>query len=185
MDRKFLEGLSLEKGTIDQIMAEHGKTVSAEQAKVTNVNKERDTLKGQLDTANETIKSYKDMDIDAIKQSASDWEAKAKEHESELERVKQDAALDKALAATNTFDADLLKKALDHEALQFKDGKIIGLDEQLKTLQEGKPYLFKEQDPKEGQDNQSNGFDPYVPPAGDGKGASSMEQQIAAVFGSN
>ncbi|MDO4175710.1 MAG: phage scaffolding protein [Eubacteriales bacterium] len=37
---------------------------------------ELDGIQQQLTTANETIKSYKDMDIDGIKQSATNWETK-------------------------------------------------------------------------------------------------------------
>ena len=37
---------------------------------------ERDGLKTQLETANTTIQSYRDMDIDGIRQSAQEWEAR-------------------------------------------------------------------------------------------------------------
>ena len=37
---------------------------------------ELDGVKQQLSDANTTIQSYKDMDIDGIKQSAKDWETK-------------------------------------------------------------------------------------------------------------
>ena len=37
---------------------------------------EKETLQGQLTEANEKIKSYTDMDIEGIKQSAKDWETK-------------------------------------------------------------------------------------------------------------
>ena len=69
MKREFLEGLELDKETIDTIMAEYGKVTQG-------LREEKDTLKTQLDSANDEIKSYKDMDIDSIKKSASDWETK-------------------------------------------------------------------------------------------------------------
>lgn len=190
MKREFLEKLGLEKDTIDKIMAENGKDIEVEKAKTTAMTAERDTLQGNLDEANKTIESYKDMDIEAIKKSAADWEAKYKQTNADLEATRQDAALDKALAGSKTVDADLLKKALDHDAIKYKDGKFIGLDEQIKTLQKEKPYLFQAAEPNgngEGGDSGKggNGYEPYVPQSSDdgGSGKSAMEQQIDAIFG--
>ena len=56
MKREFLEGLNLDKETIDSIMSEYGKTTQV-------LIDERDTLKTQIDNANKEIQSYKDMDI--------------------------------------------------------------------------------------------------------------------------
>lgn len=184
MKREFLEKLGLEKDAIDQVMAENGKDIEAEKAKTTAMTAERDKLQASLDDANKTIKGYKDMDIEAIKQSASDWEEKAKKAKADLEALRQDAELDKALAGSNTIDADLLKKALDHDAISYKDGKFVGLDEQIKALQKDKPYLFKEKSESNGA-NPKDGFEPFTPPAGD-DGASAtgtLEQQINAILG--
>ena len=185
MKREFLEGLGLEKEAIDKIMAENGKDIEAEKTKTTAMTSERDTLQKSLEDANKTIKGYKDMDIDAIKKSATDWEEKAKKAEKALEETRVESALDKALAEVSTIDVDLLKKVLDREAILFKDGKFTGLNEQIEGLKQDKPYLFKaEEKPPEGEQN-GNGFDPYVPPSGDdgGTGKSAMQQQIDTIFG--
>ena len=184
MKREFLEGLGLEKEAIDKIMAENGKDIEAEKTKTTAMTSERDTLQKSLDDANKTIKGYKDMDIDAIKKSATDWEEKAKQAEKALEDTRIENALDKALAEVSTIDVDLLKKVLDREAILFKDGKFTGLNEQIEGLKKDKPYLFKtEEKPPEDAQN-GNGFDPYVPPNGDdgSSGKSAMQQQIEAIF---
>lgn len=185
MDRKFLEGLGLDKDAVDKVMTEHGKAVTAEQAKTTAMTNERDTLQGQLDAANKEIKGYKDLDIDAIKKSVEDWKQKAEDGAKELENVRQEASLDKALASTPTLDPDLLKKVLNHEDLQFKDGEIIGLDAQVQQLQKDKPYLFKDEGQKEAQGEGDNGFDPFLPPAagGEGNAASQVKSEINEVFG--
>lgn len=70
--RDFLKGLELDDETIDTIMAEHGKIVTKDKEKVTELTK-------QIEDANKEIQSYKDMDIDSIKKSAEDWETKYKE----------------------------------------------------------------------------------------------------------
>ena len=74
MKREFLEGLKLEKETIDAIMAENGKDIEREKAKTEEEKTQKDLLDRQLKEATKTIKSYKDMDVDAIKASAADWE---------------------------------------------------------------------------------------------------------------
>lgn len=74
--REFLKGLDLDKETIDTIMAEHGKEITGLKENNETLTKERDNLKNQLNDANNEIQSYKDMDIDSIKKSASDWEEK-------------------------------------------------------------------------------------------------------------
>ena len=82
MTREFLKNLDLGEGAhlsdeaIDAIMAEHGKSITANQNTIQTLTTERDGLKTQLDEANKTIKSYADMDIDGIKKAAADWETK-------------------------------------------------------------------------------------------------------------
>lgn len=66
---EFLKGLELDKETVDSILAEYGKRVNG-------IKEENTNLKTQLDNANKEIKSYKDMDIESIKKSATDWETK-------------------------------------------------------------------------------------------------------------
>ncbi len=48
---------------------------------------ELDGVKQQLSDANTTIQSYKDMDIDGIKQSAKDWETKYTQENTEADRT--------------------------------------------------------------------------------------------------
>lgn len=97
MKREFLEGLNLEKETIDSIMAEYGKTTQG-------IREERDTLKSQLSDANKEIQSYKDMDIDSIKKSADDWKTKYEEMEANQKAEKEKSIRDER---TNAFFNDV------------------------------------------------------------------------------
>ncbi|MDU2293881.1 MAG: phage scaffolding protein [Peptococcus niger] len=130
MNTEALKKLGLTQEQIDAIMAENGKDIKAEQDKAEGLKKERDGLQTQLSEANETIKGYKDMDIDAIKKSAGDWEDKYKASVKELEDMRFDSLLDKGLTGSGAYDADIVKKLLDREALIVKDGKLEGLDKQ-------------------------------------------------------
>lgn len=70
IDQKFLEGI----GITD---AETVKSIT--DAYATDINTEKDVaaaIQKDLDTANTTIQSYKDMDIDGIKASVEDYKQK-------------------------------------------------------------------------------------------------------------
>lgn len=97
MKREFLEGLELDKETIDTIMAEYGKTTQG-------LREERDNLKTQVEDANKEIQSYKDMDIDSIKKSASDWETKYNDLLKEQEDAKNKSIREER---TNAFFNDI------------------------------------------------------------------------------
>ena len=97
MKREFLEGLNLDKETIDSIMSEYGKTTQV-------LRDERDTLKTQIDNANKEIQSYKDMDIESIKKSADDWKTKYEEMEANQKAEKEKSIREER---TNAFFNDV------------------------------------------------------------------------------
>ena len=97
MKREFLEGLNLDKETIDSIMAEYGKTTQV-------LRDEMDTLKTQIDNANKEIQSYKDMDIESIKKSADDWKTKYEEMEANQKAEKEKSIREER---TNAFFNDV------------------------------------------------------------------------------
>lgn len=61
-------------------------------------------LKTQIEDANKEIQSYKDMDIDSIKKSATDWEAKYKELEENQKAEKEKSIRSER---TNAFFSDV------------------------------------------------------------------------------
>lgn len=138
MKREFLEGLELEKETIDSIMAEHGKAIQG-------LREEKENLRTQLDDANNEIKSYKDMDIDSIKESASNWETKYNDLVREQEEAKNKSIRDER---TNAFFNDVkfasesAKKGViaEFNAKEFKydeeTNKFLGASEWLNDLRE-------------------------------------------------
>ena len=58
-----------------------------------------DAVNKQLAEANNTIKSYTDMDIDGIKKSAEDWKQKAEKLEAEQKAQEFSSKLDKFVQA--------------------------------------------------------------------------------------
>lgn len=111
-------------------------------------------LKGiqkQLTDANATIQSYKDMDVDGIKKSASDWEQKYNTDTAALNDKITAMELDFAqreYLAKFDFADDLAKEgvAARFKAQNFKrdkDGVFEGADEYMEGLKKSNPNAFK------------------------------------------
>ncbi len=108
-------------------------------------------LEDQLSKANKTIKSYKDMDIDGIKQSAADWEEK---YEKETAALNAQIETDrKRFAAERFMDGQKIKSPLSRKAIlqeflaqnmEFKDGAFVGADEYMKGVREKYPDEFEQ-----------------------------------------
>ena len=142
MKRDFLKNLDIGNGAhlsddlVEQIMAEAGKTKTEMQNAITSLTTERDGLKTQLSDANATIQSYKDMDIDGIKQSAADWETKyntdTQALKDQLESTKYGYAVENAVGSLK-FTSESAKKAfladLTAKKLPIQEGKLLGLED--------------------------------------------------------
>ena len=110
-------------------------------------------LEDQLSTANNTIRSYKDMDIDGIKRSASEWEEK---YNTETEKLNQQIEADrKRFAAERFMDGQKIKSPLSRKAilqeflaknLEFKDGAFAGADDFMKEIREKYPDEFEQEE---------------------------------------
>ena len=106
--KDYLESLEIGEGKlklsgeeIKSILTEHGKAVTTETDKVRrSLNETISNYQNQLKTANDTIQSYKDMDIDSIKKSAEDWKTKFEEMEANQKAEKEKSIRDER---TNAF----------------------------------------------------------------------------------
>lgn len=108
---------------------------------------ELDGVNEQLNAANETIQSYKDMDIEGIKQSITDWEQKYNNDTDALRRQlaeqEKNHSLDMFLggyqfsskAAKDGIRADFISKNFPYE-----DGKFIGAKEYMEGLMGNDDY---------------------------------------------
>lgn len=109
--------------------------------------------KKQLDDANGVIKSYKDMDIDGIKQTAKDWEMKYTEDTKKLQD--QLASQEKTFAAERYLDGQKIKSPLSRKTIlneflaqnmEFKNGSFTGADDYMKKVREQYPDEFEAED---------------------------------------
>lgn len=167
MTRKQLEDLGVSKEQIDAIMKINGEDI--ENAKQDNKNLETEVknLKAQIndrDTQLETLKASAG-DNETLKQQIADLQnenAKAKEtHESELNQLKVDFAVEKALTGAKARNVKAVKALLDlSDAKLDKEGNVKGLSEQIEKLISGDDTKFLFDTSKPGQQQTFKGFQP-------------------------
>ncbi|MEG1584023.1 MAG: phage scaffolding protein [Anaerovorax sp.] len=155
MKREQLKELGLEKEQIDSIMKingediEHAKEVTGEESK---------NLQAEIEGLNAQVKD-RDKQLDTLKASAGDNEVLTKQiadlqaenattkqtHESEMNQLKVNFAVEKALAGAKAKNVKAVKALLDLEDAKLdKDGNVKGLQEQVDklTADEGTKFLF-------------------------------------------
>nr|DAQ19554.1 MAG TPA: minor structural protein [Caudoviricetes sp.] len=167
MTRKQLEDLGVSKEQIDAIMKINGEDI--ENAKQDNKNLETEVknLKAQIndrDIQLETLKASAG-DNETLKQQIADLQnenAKAKEtHESELNQLKVDFAVEKALTGAKARNVKAVKALLDlSDAKLDKEGNVKGLSEQIEKLTSGDDTKFLFDTSKPGQQQTFKGFQP-------------------------
>ncbi len=151
MKRKFLEDLGLTKEQIDSVMAENGKDIEAEKEKAATTTAELEDVKVQLKEANSTITNLKknNTDNEALQTKVKEYEDAIKtqkaDYEAKVRNLTLDSAIEKALSKANAKHSDLLSTKINKEKLVIgEDGKVTGLDDQLKELKETYKDLFEE-----------------------------------------
>ena len=121
----------------------------------------------------------------ALTQQIADFQTqmqqKETEHQKEIKDLKLTSAIKMSIAAS-AQDGDLVAGLINRDKLILgDDGRITGLDEQVKALKESKPFLFKQEE----KPNPKRGFFPLggkQPDSGkDGnEGHMTMKEAIAA-----
>ncbi len=104
-------------------------------------------IKEQLDNANNTIKSYKDMDIDGIKQSVTDWEKKYNDDTAalrqQLAEQEQMHSLDMFLSGyqfTSKAAKDGIRAEFLSKKFPFENGSFLGAKEYMDGLKSNDDY---------------------------------------------
>ncbi len=149
-------------------------------------------LKGvqqQLSDANAQIQSYKDMDIDGIKQSVKDWETKYNTDTAALQQRLADQENEFAVRTyLGGFDFanDLVRDQIFTKFMEKKfareNDKFLGADDFMKEMKEKYPTAFVAEDPAPAPEEEPNPqqpkppfFAPQKPPANQQKKRSLSE----------
>ena len=138
-------------------MAEENKTPenvqeenTPEQAVKTYSEQEYNALAEQLRTANDTIQSYKDMDIDGIKKSVEDYKQKLEKSESDRKAFEHKTRVSSFVKSLGLKDDIYEKHVTDmilEKGLKFDGDKLIGGDDVVNQFKEKYPNAFKSAQP--------------------------------------
>lgn len=188
---------------ISEELAEKAAKASAEEISKGFVPKDRFNEVNEEKKKLQTAKKQAEDDLEALKKTAGDNEAltqqitalqeAAKQKDSEYAAEIKSLKLMNAIRAgiTDAQDTDLVAGLIDQSKILLgDDGKVTGLDEQIKAVRESKPFLFKTQE--QGGGNGGSGFrvgGSQGGVAGGGAGSErdhvSMKEAIAAKLQAN
>ena len=140
MTRAELEELGLTKEQIDSVMGINGNDI--EKAKLTEAEKEADTLKEQIKDRDKQLNDLKNSkeDLEGLKSQIEtlqkDNKAKDEQYKAEIRNLRVNSAVEAALTgakAKNLTAVKALLKDLDKAEL-LEDGTVKGLKEQIEAL---------------------------------------------------
>ena len=120
------------------------------------VNEENKTLKQSVTDRDKQLEDLKKSSgdnaelkkqIETLQQQNAEQQ---KAHEAELKQLKLDNAIDTALTTAGAKNVKAVKPFIDTTKIKLgEDGKLTGLDEQLKEVQKTEGYLFAEKQQKQ------------------------------------
>lgn len=144
IDQKFLEDIGVtDAETIKTITEAYAADIKAEQDTAEAIQK-------NLDTANTTIQSYKDMDIDGIKASVEDYKQKLEQSEKDRKEFEYQTKLGqyvKTLGLRDEIYEQHVARMLTEKGLQFDGDKLVGADDVLKPFRESHADAFQPAEP--------------------------------------
>lgn len=180
--KELLKSAGVEESKIDGIVAEFNKEVPKHLIPKDKYNELSETKKKletdiadrdkQLDELSKTAGLTDDLKAQ-IAQLQQDNAAAKEQYQKELQDLTLSSAIKSAING-KVHDEELVAGLFDREKLVIDGDKVVGLDEQLKTLQESKAFLFKS------EESQQAGF--KIGGSGQGAGQAG-EDQLANIFG--
>lgn len=155
MNKEDLIAMGLTEEQAKKVMASlDGSYVT--KARFNEVNEENKTLKESVSDRDKQLEELKKSigdnaelkkQIEALQQQNAEQQ---KAHEAELKQLKLDNAIDAALTAAGAKNVKAVKPFIDTTKIKLgEDGKLTGLDEQLKEVQKTEDYLFAEKQQKQ------------------------------------
>lgn len=149
--KEILKKAGIEEGKLEGLIGEIGKELAkyfipkdkynevAEAKKKLEADiQERDNQLEQLKNAasnNEELKKQIEELQEANRRAAEEWQAK-------MSQMKLDFAIERALTTAKAKNIKAVKALLDMDKVKLDGDQLLGIDEQLKALQQSDPYLF-------------------------------------------
>ncbi len=160
LTREFLSEQGISEDVINKIMAEVGKDITKGQ-KLDEVQAQLEAAQAQVKDLNDQI-TDRDKQLTTLKKSAGDNEelknqlqklqddnAAAKNvYEDKIQAITKNSKLEMALIQAGARNPKAVKALLNSDAISVDGENLIGLDDQLKALQESDAYLFQTKEDK-------------------------------------
>ena len=151
--KEILKKAGIEEGKLDSVISDISKElpkyfipkdkyneVAEAKKKLETDIQERDNQLEQLKNAagnSEELKAQIEQLQAENQKAAEEWQAK-------MAQMQLDFAIEKALAAAKAKNPKAVKALLDMEKVKLDGEQLLGLDDQLKAIQQSDPYLFGE-----------------------------------------
>ncbi|WP_077623834.1 phage scaffolding protein [Sediminibacillus massiliensis] len=125
------------------------------------VNKEKNDYKKSLGERDQQLEDLKTKATgneelqNKIQQLQDDNQKLKDDYESQIQQQQFDYALKDALGNAKARNPKAIKALLDTENIKLDGNKLLGLDDQLKTIKESDPYLFEEDQTEQQQQKPS------------------------------
>ena len=151
--KEILKKAGIEEGKLDSVIGDINKElpkhfipkdkyneVAEAKKKLETDIQERDNQLEQLKNAagnSEELKAQIEQLQAENQKAAEEWQAK-------MAQMQLDFALERALTTAKAKNPKAVKALLDMEQVKLDGDKLLGLEDQLKTIQQSDPYLFGE-----------------------------------------
>lgn len=164
MKREELKELGLTEDQATAVINAYSETLKGyvPKARLDEVITERNSLKDQVTERDKQIETLKGSagDNQALKDQIAQLQEKnsadAKAYKEQLEQVKLDNAVNMALTGAKAKNTKAVRALLNLEKAKVgDDGKVEGLDAQIKALQKSDAYLFEAAEPAQQQTPQA------------------------------
>jgi len=149
MKTEDLKAQGLTDEQISFVMAENGKDINKVKKDLEDMTAERDREKGRADTAEETLKGFDGVDVEALNQSIKDWKKKAEEAERDYKQKLADRdfndLLRESIKAANGLNEKAIMGCLDIPTLKASKNQKSDVESAIKALTEAEDskMLFK------------------------------------------
>ncbi len=168
MKRSELKELGIADEIIDKIMDANGKDIEKAKGNAEELAKQVDTLTGQIKDRDKQLNELQKTagDNEALSERIKDLKEaneKAKaSYTEEINRIKIDSAVERAITSANAKNAKAVKALLDlSDAKLDSDGNIKGLSAQLDALKQSDGYLFNSDKPEIAGAKPQGGSEPH------------------------
>ncbi|WP_255452435.1 Scaffolding protein [Sporosarcina sp. ANT_H38] len=146
MTKEQLVALGMTEEQADKIIAGYGAMIPKSRFDEVNAAKKqldtdlaaRDT---QLEELKKTAGASEELKAEIVKLQGENTTTKT-EYEDKIQKQSYEFALERALTDAKVKNPKAIKALLNTEAIKLDGEKLLGLDEQLKTLSESDGYLF-------------------------------------------